>query len=70
MTESLPTLDREELREQLKAEFARVVGEVASAPLGKLIHDKRRRRRKCRPLRRAKTGGDCGYKDFKLAYLI
>lgn len=36
----------------------------------KHIRDKRRRRgRKCKPLPRAKTGSDCAYKDFKVAYL-
>ena len=43
MTESLPKLDREKLREQLMAEFDRVVGEVADAvddaPVGKVIRD-------------------------------
>lgn len=36
----------------------------------KHIRQKRRRSgRKCRPLPRAKTGADCAYKDFKVAYL-
>ena len=33
------------------------------------LREKRRRRgRKCKPLPRAKTGADCAYKDFKVAY--
>lgn len=36
----------------------------------KHVREKRRRRgRKCKPLPRAKTGSDCAYKDFKVAYL-
>jgi hypothetical protein len=36
----------------------------------KNIRAKRRHRgRKCKPLPRAKTGADCAYKDFKVAYL-
>ena len=36
----------------------------------KYIRQKRRRRgRKCQPLPRAKSGADCAYKDFKVAYL-
>ena len=43
MSESLPKLDRENLREQLMAEFNRVVEEVADAvddaPAGRVIRD-------------------------------
>lgn len=43
MSESLPKLDREKLREQLMSEFDRVVAEVADAvddaPAGKVIRD-------------------------------
>ena len=43
MSESLPKLDRESLREQLMAEFDRVVEEVADAvddaPAGRVIRD-------------------------------
>ena len=43
MSESLSKLDREKLREQLMAEFDRVVSEVADAvddaPVGKVIRD-------------------------------
>ena len=43
MSESLPKLDREKLRELLMAEFERVIGEVAdavdSAPVGRVIRD-------------------------------
>lgn len=36
----------------------------------KNIREKRRRRgRTCKPLPRAKTGADCAFKDFKVAYL-
>lgn len=36
----------------------------------KNVREKRRRRgRKCKPLPRLKTGSDCAYKDFKVAYL-